>query len=199
VEHAGTVSAQLRHPIRLVVTDDLRRNRLTVFFRLILAIPHLVWVTLWGIVAVLAAIANWFATLVNGQSPEGLHNFIATWLRYQTHVYSYVLLLADPFPGFGGQPGYAIDLEIDPPQPQNRWTVAFRLILAIPAYIVSSILGYLNRALAIFSWFVALVMGRLPEGLRNFAAFAVRYEQQTTAYALLLTGRYPSFNVSVNE
>jgi hypothetical protein len=182
-----------------VVTDDLRRNRLTVFFRLILAIPHLVWVTLWGIVAVLAAIANWFATLVNGQSPEGLHNFLATWLRYQTHVYSYVLLIADPFPGFGGQPGYPVDLEIDPPQPQNRWTVAFRLILAIPAYIVSSILGYLNRALAIFSWFVALVMGRLPEGLRNFAAFAVRYEQQTTAYALLLTGRYPSFNVSVNE
>jgi uncharacterized protein DUF4389 len=199
VDHAGTISAQLRHPIRLVVTDDLRRNRLTVFFRLILAIPHLIWVTLWGIVAALAAIANWFATLVNGQSPEGLHNFIATWLRYQTHVYSYVLLLADPFPGFGGQPGYAIDLEIDPPQPQNRWTVAFRLILAIPAYIVSSILGYLNRALAIFSWFVALVMGRVPEGLRNFAAFAVRYEQQTTAYALLLTGRYPSFNVSVNE
>jgi uncharacterized protein DUF4389 len=199
VEHAGTVTAQIRHPIRLVVTDDLRRNRLTVFFRLILAIPHLVWVTLWGIVAVLAAIANWFATLVNGQSPEGLHNFLATWLRYQTHVYSYVLLLADPFPGFGGQPGYPVDLEIDPPQPQNRWTVAFRLILAIPAYIVSSILGYLNRALAIFSWFVALVMGRLPEGLRNFAAFAVRYEQQTTAYALLLTARYPSFNVSVNE
>jgi Domain of unknown function (DUF4389) len=199
VDHAGTISAQLRHPIRLVVTDDLRRNRLTVFFRLILAIPHLIWVTLWGIVAALAAIANWCATLVNGQSPEGLHNFIATWLRYQTHVYSYVLLLADPFPGFGGQPGYAIDLEIDPPQPQNRWTVAFRLILAIPAYIVSSILGYLNRALAIFSWFVALVMGRVPEGLRNFAAFAVRYEQQTTAYALLLTGRYPSFNVSVNE
>jgi hypothetical protein len=193
------VAAQVRHPIRLVVTDDLRRNRLTVFFRLILAIPHLVWVTLWGIVAVLAAIANWFATLVNGQSPAGLQNFIATWLRYQTHVYSYVLLLADPFPGFGGQPGYPIDLEIDPPQPQNRWTVAFRLILAIPAYIVSSILSYLNRALAIFSWFVALVMGRLPEGLRNFAAFAVRYEQQTTAYALLLTGRYPSFNVSVNE
>ena len=199
MEYAGAVAAQVRHPIRLVVTDDLRRNRLTVFFRLILAIPHLVWVTLWGIVAVLAAIANWFATLVNGQSPEGLHNFLATWLRYQTHVYSYVLLIADPFPGFGGQPGYPVDLEIDPPQPQNRWTVAFRLILAIPAYIVSSILGYLNRALAIFSWFVALVMGRLPEGLRNFAAFAVRYEQQTTAYALLLTGRYPSFNVSVNE
>ena len=32
------------HPIHLVVTDDLERNRLTVFFRLILAIPLFIWV-----------------------------------------------------------------------------------------------------------------------------------------------------------
>jgi hypothetical protein len=199
VEHAESMTERAQHPIRLVVTDDLQRNRLTVFFRLILAIPHLIWLTVWGIVAALAVIGNWFATLVKGQSPEGLHNFLATYLRYQTHVYAYVLLLADPFPGFGGKPGYPIDIEIDPPRPQNRWTVGFRLILAIPAYIVSGILGYLNRALAVFSWFIALAMGSVPEGLRNFAAFALRYEQQTAAYSLLLTGRYPSFNVSVNE
>jgi hypothetical protein len=199
VEHAESMTERAQHPIRLVVTDDLQRNRLTVFFRLILAIPHLIWLTVWGIVAALAVIANWFATLVKGQSPEGLHNFLATYLRYQTHVYAYVLLLADPFPGFGGKPGYPIDIEIDPPQPQNRWTVAFRVILAIPAYIVSGILGYLNRALAVFSWFIALATGSVPEGLRNFAAFALRYEQQTAGYALLLTGRYPSFDVSVSE
>jgi len=199
MEHAEPVTEHARHPIRLVVTDDLQRNRLTVFFRLILAIPHLIWLTVWGIVAALAAIANWFATLLNGQSPEGLHDFLATYLRYQTHVYAYILLVADPFPGFGGKPGYPIDIEVDPPQPQNRWTVAFRVILAIPAFIVSGILGYLNRALAVFSWFIALVMGSVPEGLRNFAALALRYEQQTAAYALLLTGRYPSFNVSVSE
>lgn len=187
------------HPIKLVVNDDLRRNRLTVFFRLLLAIPHLLWFVLWGIVAFLAWIANWFAALIKGRSPAGLHTFLATYLRYQTHVYAYVLLIADPFPGFGGQPGYPIDLEVDPPQAQNRWTVAFRLILAIPAYIISSILGYLNRALAIFSWFVALALGRLPEGMRNFAAFGLRYEQQTMGYAYLLTGSYPSFNISVSE
>ena len=199
MEHAGSATASVHHPIRLVVNDDLRRNRLTAFFRLILAIPHLIWVGLWGIVAVLALLANWVATLVTGQSPEGLHNFLAAFLRYQTQVYAYVLLIADPFPGFGGQPGYPIDLEVDPPRPQNRWTVAFRLILAIPAFIVSGIMGYLNRALAVFSWFVALVLGRVPEGLRNFAAFALRYEQQTAAYTSLLTGRYPSFNISVSE
>jgi hypothetical protein len=199
MEQAGTMTEQAHHPIRLVVTDDLQRNRLTAFFRLILAIPHLIWLALWGIVAALAAIANWVATLIYGKSPDGLHNFLATFLRYQTHVYAYLLLIADPFPGFGGKPGYPIDIEIDPPQLQNRWTVAFRLILGIPAFIVSGILGYLNRALGIFSWVLAVIMGRVPEGLRNFAAFAVRYEQQTAGYALLLTERYPSFNVAVSE
>jgi hypothetical protein len=200
VEHAPPAATErVQHPIRLVVTDDLQRNRLTVFFRLILAIPHVIWLLLWGIVATLVAIANWFATLVKGESPEGLHNFLATYLRYQTQVYAYILLIADPFPGFGGQPGYPIEIEVDPPQPQNRWTVGFRIFLAIPAFIIAGIFGYLNRILAFFSWFVALFLGRVPEGLRNVAAFALRFEQQTAGYTLLLTGRYPSFNVSVNE
>ena len=200
MEHAPAAATErVQHPIRLVVTDDLQRNRLTVFFRLILAIPHLIWLFLWGIVATLAAIANWFATLVKGESPEGLHNFLATYLRYMTQVYAYILLIADPFPGFGGKPGYPVEIEVDPPQPQNRWTVGFRIVLAIPAFIIAGIFGYLNRILALFSWFVALVLGRVPEGLRNVAAFALRFEQQTAGYTLLLTGRYPSFNVSVDE
>jgi hypothetical protein len=200
VEHAPPAATErVQHPIRLVVTDDLQRNRLTVFFRLILAIPHVIWLFLWGIVATLAAIANWFATLVKGESPEGLHNFLATYLRYMTQVYAYILLIADPFPGFGGKPGYPIEIEVDPPQPQNRWTVGFRIFLAIPAFIIAGIFGYLNRILALFSWFVALVLGRVPEGLRNVAAFALRFEQQTAGYTLLLNGRYPSFNVSVDE
>jgi uncharacterized protein DUF4389 len=200
VEHATPAATErVEHPIRLVVTDDLQRNRLTVFFRLILAIPHVIWLVLWGIVATLVAIANWFATLVKGESPAGLHDFLATYLRYMTQVYAYILLIADPFPGFGGQPGYPVEIEVDPPQPQNRWTVGFRIFLAIPAFIIAGIFGYLNRILALFSWFVALALGRVPEGLRNVAAFALRFEQQTAGYALLLTGRYPSFNVSVNE
>jgi hypothetical protein len=187
------------HPVRLVVDDDLRRNRLTVFFRLILAIPHILWLILWAIAAFLVWIANWFATLVRGESPRGLHDFLVRFLRYQTHVYAYVLLIADPFPPFAGGVAYPIDVEVAPPEPQNRWTVFFRLILAIPALIVSRILSNLSQILAVFSWFVALALGRVPEGMRNFAAFALRYEQQTGAYVGLLTPRYPSFNVAVGD
>ena len=37
------------------------------------------------------------------------------------------------------------------------------------------------------------------EAMLDVDAFALRYEQQTAAYAYLLTDRYPSFNVSVSE
>jgi hypothetical protein len=191
-------TAQHQHPIRLVVNDDLQRNRLTVFFRLILAIPLLLWGLLWWAIATLALIVNWFATLFMGRSPEGLHNFLASFLRFSTHARSYVLLIADPYPGFTGKAGtYPIDLEVDPPQTQNRLTVFFRIILAIPALFLTNILGNLSQLLAVFSWFIALVLGRVPEGIRNFAALALRIETQTYGYVMLLTGRYPSFNVGV--
>lgn len=200
MEAAGTYEHTHTHPIRLVVNDDLQRNRLTVFFRLILAIPLFLWAVLWGVIALLAYIVNWFATLIMGQSPDGLHNFLGTFLRYTTHVRAYTLLVADPYPPFTGKQGtYPIDLEIDPPERQNRLTVFFRGILAIPALFLSNLLSQLNQLLAIFSWFIALVTGRVPEGLRNFAALAMRIETQTYAYVLLLTSRYPSFNVTVES
>ena len=200
MESAAAATAPATHPIRLIVNDDLQRTRLTVFFRLILAIPLILWAVLWAVIALLAYIVNWFATLFMGQSPEGLHNFLATFLRYTTHVRAYTLLVADPYPPFTGREGtYPIDLEVDPPQRQNRWTVFFRGILAIPALFLSNLLSQLNQLLAVFSWFIALVTGRVPEGIRNFAALAIRIETQTYAYALLLTSRYPSFNVGIES
>jgi hypothetical protein len=193
-------AAPAQHPIRLVVNDDLQRNRLTVFFRLILAIPLLLWATLWLVIAVLATIANWFATLFTGRSPDGLHTFLGTFLRYTTHVRAYLLLVADPYPSFTGKQGtYPIDLEVEPPEPQSRLTVLFRVILAIPALLLTNILSNLSQLLAVFSWFIALVMGRVPEGLRNFAALALRIETQTYGYLMILTSRYPSFNVGIQS
>jgi Domain of unknown function (DUF4389) len=192
-------SPAAQHPIRLVVNDDLQRTRLTVFFRLILAIPHLVWLNIWRVIAVLAVVVNWFATLIKGRSPDGLHNFLAAYRRYKTHLSAYLLIVANPYPGFTGKLGtYPIDLEIDPPQRQNRLTVFFRFVLAIPALLMWYVLTSVSQLLAIFSWFIAVVTGRVPEGLRNFGALALRIETQAFGYLFLQTGRYPSFNVGVS-
>ena len=179
-------------PIRLDVDDDLRRSRLTVFFRLLLAIPHLVWLYLWGVVALLAVIVNWVVTLFAGQSPDALHRFLAAYLRYQTHVYAFLTLTANPFPGFVGQAGsYPVDLVVAPRERQNRWTVFFRLLLAFPALLISSAYGGLLYTVAVLAWFSSLARGRMPLGLRNAAALSLRYTQQVNAYVYLVTPTYP--------
>jgi hypothetical protein len=191
-------------PVHLIVSEDLQRSRLTVFFRLLLAIPHLIWLSLWGVAASVAVIVNWFATLFAGRSPDGLHNFLATYIRYAIHVGAYILLAAEPFPDFLGKPGYPVDVEIAPPQPQNRWKVGFRIILAIPALLIAGALtsgsartygasyGYgLAGVAAIFGWFAALAQARLPRGLRDAIAYALSYSAQLDAYLFLLTDRYP--------
>jgi len=188
------------HPIRLIVTDDLRRSRLTVFFRLLLAIPHFIWVTIWGIAAGVVVLIAWFAALFTKRVPAGLHDFIARYVRYTVHVYAYATLAADPFPPFGGREGtYPVDLSIAPPVEQGRLGVFFRLILAIPAIVVSWAMNYLIEVLAFFGWFVCLFLGRMPEGMRNLLAFTIRYHAQTHAYYSLLTPRYPSLNVGLGQ
>jgi Domain of unknown function (DUF4389) len=181
------------HPIQVVVTDDLKRSRLTVFFRALLVIPHYVVLVLWSIVAEFAILIAWFAALITGRVPAGLHSFIASWLRYTTHVYAYMFMLADPYPPFSGSSPYPVDLVVAPPEPQNRWKTFFRIILAIPATIIAGVLRYLGLAVAVLGWFAALALGRMPKGLRDTGAWTLRVDQQTYAYMALLTDRYPQF------
>jgi hypothetical protein len=181
------------HPIGLIVTDDLKRNRLTVFFRILLAIPQLIWLALWGVLAYIALILAWFAALFTGRVPDGLHNFLASFVRANTRVNAYVLLLADPWPPFGGSPGgYPIDVRIDAPREQSRLTVFFRVLLAIPTFVLSYVFRMVNNIVGLLGWFYCLIFGRMHKGMRDISAWLLRYEVQTYGYVFLLTGRYPS-------
>jgi hypothetical protein len=48
------------------------------------------------------------------------------------------------------------------------------------------------QVIAFAGWFVCLVLGRMPKGMRDLLAYCIRYQAQTYAYLFLLTGRYPS-------
>jgi hypothetical protein len=180
------------HPVRIQVTDELERSRLTVFFRLLLAIPHLLWLALWTVAVFFAAIVAWFAALATGRVPEALRRFLTAYVRYDLHVNAFLYLVGRRFPGFTGRPGsYGIDGEIEPAERQSRWTVLSRLFLAIPALLLAGALFGVTIVLAVLSWWYALVTGRMPEGLRNLGASCLRYAMQTYAYLLLVTDRYP--------
>ena len=188
-----TVERPPVHPVHLFgEAHDLRRSRVLVFFRLPLAIPHVVWLTLWTVVAVLVGIVNWFATLIVGRPPAPLHGFLSRYVRYTLHVYAFVYLAANPFPGFAGVHGsYPLDVELPGPERQSRWVTGFRIVLAIPAFVVNAVLGWSLGVAAVLTWFAALVTGSAPWGLRNLSAYALRYAAQLNAYLYLLTDAYP--------
>jgi hypothetical protein len=181
------------HPVRLVGdAAELRRSRVTVFFRLPLAIPHIVWLVLWSIVGFFVTIAQWFVTLVTGRPAASLHRFLSRLVRYSVHVNAFLFLAANPFPGFTGAPGrYPLEVELPPPGRQNRWKTGFRIVLVIPAWAVESGANGALVLAAVYMWFYGLVKGSAPVGLRNLAAYAIRYSAQSGAYLLLLTDAYP--------
>jgi len=78
----------------------LSRHRVSVAFRPILVIPHLlaIWAIgfAWGITTIIA----WFAILFTGRYPRALYQFGTSALRWTTRVEAYLLLLTDDYPPF---------------------------------------------------------------------------------------------------
>lgn len=197
------------HPISLSVSDDLHRTRITVGLRLLLAIPHYIWLALWSFVAFFAAVGNWLLALLLGRSPGWLHHFLAAYVKYVTQLFAYLRIAADPYPSFDAPDGYPIDLSIAPATRQKRLTVLFRLPLALPAILISAALGGLGGGsfggssgtrvssngigglTALAGWFVAVAQRRMPRGLRDMSAYSLLYGAQLWAYLLMLTDRYP--------
>ena len=95
------VEPEESYPVRLQVDERaLDRNRLTTFFRVFLIIPHLIVVAILGFVASILVFISWFIALFTGSVPDGLHNFVAGYHRWNTRYSAYAFLLVDDYPPF---------------------------------------------------------------------------------------------------
>ena len=89
------------YPAALVLTHPHGvRDRLSVAFRVILALPHLVLLWVVGFAWALATLVAWFAILFTGRYPRDLYDLAIAALRYTTRVEAYLLLLHDEYPPF---------------------------------------------------------------------------------------------------
>ena len=79
---------------------DTPRDKLTVAFRIFLAIPHLVVLWFLGLAWFCTTVIAWFAILLTGQYPGSLYRFGAGALRWNIRVEAYLLLLHDVYPPF---------------------------------------------------------------------------------------------------
>jgi Domain of unknown function (DUF4389) len=88
---------------------------------------------------------------------------------------------------------YPVRYEADYFENPNRWITGFRLILAIPWFIVASV--YITAAfiVAFLAWFAIAFTTRYPQGLHNFNAGILRFLGRANAFFYLQTDQWPSF------
>jgi Domain of unknown function (DUF4389) len=159
VDGASVPPALLVEPIR-------RRGRLSVAFRLLLVLPQAVALYVLSLVGVVVVLLGWLAALVLGRLPAPFARYLAHLTSYATRVNAYLWLLTDRYPPFRlSADDYPVRVELAPGR-LNRLAVLFRLLLAIPAAILSTLAtgGWLVSSFVIWlrcqrSW---LVMEPLP-------------------------------------
>jgi Domain of unknown function (DUF4389) len=207
------------YPVSVAVDPALTtRNRLTVAFRLILAIPHLILVGgagpgialsgdntsvsasgesgLLGAVAVFLAIVSWFTIVFAGTHIIGIRQFTSFYLRWRVRALTYLMLLEDPYPPFGDAP-YPASIDIvDPAEPRDRVTVGLRLLLVIPHIIVLVFVLLASLVTTVIAWFSILFTGAYPQGLYEFGVGVIRWRLRVEAYMLLMVDEYPPFSLS---
>ena len=144
--------------------------------------------------AIVLAIINWFWALFTRNTVA--HDMQSRYLRYATHVFGYLNLAANPYPGFEGAPGsYPLDPEIPPQEPQNRWKTGFRFVLIVPGGDPGERLGV--TASSSYSGYYSFGRdhdGRVPRlvrdhGNRADAARAARPGRSTASTTGSSTGR----------
>jgi Domain of unknown function (DUF4389) len=185
-------AGQTPDEILVAFAEPAPQNRLTVLVRIILAIPHLVVLWALSIAAEVVLIICWFAALFLGRLPEGLGGFLTGYLRWLVRVQAYLFLLTDRYPPFElGEADYPVQILLRP-GPLNRLAVLFRIILAIPAALLSALVVLGMETIVMFViWLIVLIAGQLPRPLYEAIAAGQRYYFRYTGYLFLLTGTYP--------
>ena len=183
------------YPVTFEAVYPERLSRLSTFFRLLLSIPVLIfWAVIGGINAVLPA---WLAILVRGRIPRWLFDFQVALNRWFNRASGYLLLLTDRYPPFEGD--WVISYEVRYPERLARWKLLFwKVITAIPHFIILLFLGLGAMIVTVIAWFFILVAGRYPRGLFEYVAGVMRWNARVGAYVLSLTDDYPPFNLSAN-
>src|SRR5512139_1061003 len=214
------MEANADYAARLKIDYPEKLDRLTTFFRLLWIIPIAIIFglisgagetvtntvvlneagtivkttrdTAGGLVTGLAA-ATALMIIFRQRYPRWWFDFSRELTRFGYRVLAYFWLLTDTYPSTVEE--QAVHLEIDypdVPKDLNRWMPLVKWLLAIPHYIVLTVLGIGAFFVLIVAWFAILFTGQYPRPLFDYIVGVGRWGLRVNAYAaLLVTDRYP--------
>jgi len=202
-----------RYPVQFSVAyPDRELNRLTSFFRLIVAIPILIvltalgneygsWSNDWGFAAGGGGLLFFPPLLMivfRQKYPRWWYDWNLELMRFSNRVGVYLGLMDDEYPSTDEQQSVTLDFPYpDARNGLNRWLPLVKWLLAIPHYLILIFLGLAAFVAVILAWFAILFTGRYPRGIFDFVEGVLRWSNRVVGYALILvTDEYPPFSLS---
>ena len=187
------------YPVQFDVDyPEAGRNRLTVAFRVVLAIPALIVLWVINTTRALLFLPPLLLILFRNKYPRWWFDWNLQLLRFENRVVAYLLLLRDEYPSTDEEQSVHLDIGYpDVAGELNRGLPLVKWLLAIPHYIVLAVLGIAVTVTVVVGWFIVLFTGRLPRGLFDFTVGVLRWSNRVTGYAcILVTDVYPPFRLA---
>ena len=210
------------YPARLSIDYPESLNRVSTLFRLIWAIPIVVILavltaTASDTVTVIADsgrvvsrvtttglgiagglfVATMLMIVFRQRYPRWWFDFSLALNRFSNRVGAYMGLLTDQYPSTEAEQSVHLDLDYpNVEQDLSRWMPLVKWLLAIPHYIVLTVLGVGAVFAILIAWFAILITGRYPRALFDYVVGVGRWALRVQAYStLLITDRYPPFSL----
>ncbi len=187
-----------------------KRDRLTCFFRLFIAIPILIVIgtigtsyswTASGAQAAGAGLSIIFVPtllmiLFRQKYPRWWFDWNLAFSRFMARISSFLYLFRDEYPSTDEEQAVHLDFHYpDVKKDLNRWLPLVKWFLAIPHYIILACLSIAAIVVLIIAWFAILFTGVFPRGMFDFVVGVCRWGYRVQAYAfLLITDKYPPFS-----
>ncbi|MFC1481709.1 DUF4389 domain-containing protein [Candidatus Neomarinimicrobiota bacterium] len=202
------------YPVSLSIDYSEKSNRVTVLFRLFLAIPILIILVLltssgydtehatkeMGHVHYVGILflPTLLMIVFMRKYPKWWFDWNLALTKFSIRVFSYLLLLRDEYPSTDEE--QAVNVEINYPDVEkdlNQWLPLVKWLLAIPHYIVLILILIGVIISTILAWFIILFTGKYPKSMFDFVVGFLRWALRVNAYAILLTtDEYPPFSLS---
>ena len=188
--------------VTMIEVAHSARNRKTVFWRPILAIPTLIFVGSfmplghwgWG-VSGLVVVPVLLSMVFRGKYPSYVLTFNHAIMELQTRVMAYLFLIQDDYPTIERNPKVAVIFpDVQEGRALNQWLPIVKWFLAIPLYIVGALYTLWAFVVTVVAWIMTWSTGNYPHWASDFVLRLIQFWNRVAGYAVILvTDEYPSF------